>query len=165
MNNAGKHFECKRLFKFKDLILQGDVWTCLDLITDNSIAVVITSPPYWKQRDYKFDGQIGQENTPEEYIGRLVTVFDKLKQKLRNDGVFFLNVGDKYLSRYGKSHLLQIPYRLAYHLLKNGWRLEDIIIWCINQIIYLPRLRIDSLIVTNPYLYYQRVKPINIKRN
>jgi len=113
----------------RDIILHGDVYACLDQLEDNSIAVAITSPPYWKQRDYGFEGQIGQENTPEEYIGRLVVVFSKLRQKMRKDGVFFLNVGDKYLHRYGKSHLLQIPYRLAYHMIKDGWYLEDVIIW------------------------------------
>ncbi|MCR8487034.1 MAG: DNA methyltransferase [candidate division WOR-3 bacterium] len=113
----------------RDVILHGDVYACLDYLDDNSIAVAITSPPYWKQRDYKFEGQIGQEKTPEEYIGRLVKVFNKLRQKLRSDGIFFLNVGDKYLNQYGKSHLLQIPYRLAYHIVKDGWYLEDIIIW------------------------------------
>ena len=113
----------------KDILLFGDVYAGLEYLQDNSIAVAITSPPYWKQRDYKFEGQIGQEKTPEEYIGRLVVIYNKLRQKLRDDGIFFLNVGDKYLSRYGKSHLLQIPYRLAYHMVRNGWYLEDIIIW------------------------------------
>ena len=113
----------------KDVILHGDVYACLEYLEDDSTAVAITSPPYWKQRDYKFEGQIGQEKTPEEYIGRLVKVYNKLRQKLRRDGIFFLNVGDKYLNQYGKSHLLQIPYRLAYHMVKDGWRLEDIIIW------------------------------------
>jgi len=112
-----------------DVILHGDVYACLDQLDEDSITVAITSPPYWKQRDYGFEGQIGQENTSEEYIGKLVVVFNKLKQKMRDDGVFFLNVGDKYLHRYGKSHLLQIPYRLAYHMIKDGWYLEDIIIW------------------------------------
>lgn len=114
--------------EMKSLVLHGDVYACLEEI-DSPIAVAITSPPYWKQRDYGFKGQIGQEKTPEEYIGRLVAVYDKLRQKLREDGVFFLNVGDKYLGQYGKSHLLQIPYRLAYHMVRTGWYLEDIIIW------------------------------------
>ncbi len=113
----------------RDVILHGDVYACLDYLEDDSIAVAITSPPYWKQRDYKFEEQIGQEKTPEEYIGRLVKVYNKLRQKLRRDGIFFLNVGDKYLNQYGKSHLLQIPYRLAYHMVKDGWHMEDIIIW------------------------------------
>jgi len=114
--------------KMRSIILQGDVYACLEEI-DEPIAVAITSPPYWRQRDYGFVGQIGQERTPEEYIGRLVAVYDKLREKLREDGIFFLNVGDKYLGQYGKSHLLQIPYRLGYHMVKTGWRLEDIIIW------------------------------------
>ncbi|MGC8622248.1 MAG: DNA-methyltransferase, partial [Caldisphaera sp.] len=113
----------------KDTILYGDVYAALGHLENNSIAAAITSPPYWKQRDYKFKGQIGQEKTPEEYIGRLVVIFNRLRQKLREDGVFFLNIGDKYLNQYGKSHLLQIPYRLAYHMVKDGWLLEDIIIW------------------------------------
>jgi len=113
----------------RDLIILGDVYAGLNYIKDNSISVVITSPPYWKQRDYGFEGQIGQEETPEEYIGKLVQIFNKLYEKLKDNGVFFLNIGDKYLEKYGTSHLLQIPYRLAYHLVKNNWKLEDILIW------------------------------------
>ncbi len=113
----------------RDILIFGDTYTGLEYIKDKSITVAITSPPYWKQRDYKFEGQIGQEESPEEYIGRLVQIYNKLRQKLKDEGVFFLNIGDKYLSRYGKSHLLQIPYRLAYHMVKDGWYLEDIIIW------------------------------------
>ncbi len=112
-----------------DVLLHGDVYACLDHLEDDSIAVAVTSPPYWRQRNYRFEGQIGQEKTPEEYIGRLVKVYSKLRRKLRRDGVFFLNIGDKYLNRYGKSHLLQIPYRVAHHMVRDGWRLEDIIIW------------------------------------
>ncbi len=113
----------------RDVLLHGDVYHALDRLEDNSIAVAVTSPPYYKQRDYGFEGQIGQEKTPEEYIGRLVKVFSKLKSKLRDDGIFFLNVGDKYMNKYGKSHLLQIPYRIAWHMVKDGWKLIDIIIW------------------------------------
>ncbi len=112
-----------------DILYHGDIYASLKQLKNESIAVAITSPPYWKQRDYGFEGQIGQENTSEEYIGKLVAVFNLLKDKLREDGIFYLNVGDKYLSRYGKSHLLQIPYRLAYHMIRNGWRLVDLIIW------------------------------------
>jgi site-specific DNA-methyltransferase (adenine-specific) len=112
-----------------DIVLHGDVYACLEQLDTNSIALAITSPPYWKQRDYGFESQVGQEHTSEAYIGRLVTIFHQLKQKLRTNGIFFLNIGDKYLHQYGKSHLLQIPYQLAYHMTKDGWRLEDIIIW------------------------------------
>jgi len=47
----------------KDTILYGDVYACLNSIGDNSISVAITSPPYWMQRDYGFEGQIGQEKS------------------------------------------------------------------------------------------------------
>mgnify|MGYP001166170146 FL=1 len=113
----------------EDLILNGDVYSCLCELPSNSVRIVVTSPPYWKQRDYGFEGQIGREMTPEEYIGRLITIFDKILEKMTDDGVFFLNIGDKYLSRYGKSMLLQIPYRLAYHMVRRGWYLADILIW------------------------------------
>lgn len=113
----------------KDVILHGDVYSCLSFLEDNSISIAITSPPYYKQRDYGFKGQIGQEKTPEEYISKLVKIFSKLREKLKDDGIFFLNIGDKYFSKYGKSHLLQIPYRLAYHMQREGWYLEDILIW------------------------------------
>ena len=86
-------------------ILHGDVVACLNSLDDNSIAAAITSPPYWKQRDYKFKGQIGQEETSEDYIGHLVKVYNVLRKKLRKDGVFFLNIGDKYQTQYGNSHL------------------------------------------------------------
>lgn len=113
----------------KNTIIYGDVYSGINSLEDGSISVVITSPPYWKQRDYGFEGQIGQEKTPEEYINKLRTIFGVLKDKLTDDGVFYLNIGDKYLNKYGNSHLLQIPYKLAYHMIEDGWILEDIIIW------------------------------------
>ncbi len=138
-----------------DLIIHGDVFAGLDLLQDESVAVAVTSPPYWRQRDYGFQGQIGQEDAPEDYIGRLVRIFNKLKRKMREDGVFFLNVGDKYLHRYGKSHLLQIPYRLAYHMMKDGWQLEDIIIW--YKLNYMPSSVKDRFTNTyEPVLVFSR---------
>jgi DNA modification methylase len=113
----------------KNTIIYGDVYSGINSLEDSSVHVVITSPPYWMQRDYGFEGQIGQEKTPEEYISKLRTIFGVLKDKLTDDGVFYLNIGDKYLNKYGNSHLLQIPYRLAYYMIEDGWILEDIIIW------------------------------------
>ncbi len=113
----------------RNLLLHGDVYAALRMIPSGSVKLAITSPPYWKQRDYGFEGQIGQESTPEDYIGRLASIFDLLREKLVPDGVFFLNIGDKYLQKYGKSHLLQIPYRLALEMVRRGWYLRDIIIW------------------------------------
>lgn len=110
-------------------VFHGDVCASIKLIEDKSIDVIITSPPYYKQRDYGFAQQIGQEPTPELYIIKLVDLFSAIKDKLSPHGVFFLNIGDKYLSKYGKSHLLQIPYKIAYLMQEKGWYLADILIW------------------------------------
>lgn len=54
----------------------------------------ITSPPYYWLRDYKVEQQIGQEDTVEGYVNAIASVMDEVKRVLRDDGVFFLNLGD-----------------------------------------------------------------------
>jgi len=103
----------------------GDVNKCLKLLPENSVDCVITSPPYWKQRDYKDPRQIGQEGTYEEYIKKLVNVFNEIKRVLKPTGTLFLNVGYKYQDK----ELLLIPELLAAELQKNGWALLNKIIW------------------------------------
>jgi len=110
-------------------IIHSDVYAGLKSLPNNSIHAAITSPPYWGQRDYGFEGQIGNEEKYQDYISKLVTVFRVLRDKLVEKGVFFLNIGDKYLPKYGKSPLGFIPYKLAYFMKKDGWRLDDILIW------------------------------------
>jgi len=58
----------------------------------------VTSPPYWGLRDYGYEGHIGLEETPEEYVANLVEVFSEVKRVLRNDGTVWLNIGDTYWS-------------------------------------------------------------------
>lgn len=89
----------------------------------------MTSPPYWNQRDYEFEGQIGQEAAFTDYCERLTRVFTILREKLSQKGVFFLNIGDKYLSKYGNTPLGMIPYVLAHYMELSGWYLDEIIIW------------------------------------
>ena len=72
---------------------------CLDTLKrmDNeSINCVITSPPYYRLRDYGIDGQIGLEPTPEEYVSKLVTIFREIRRVLTKDGTVWLNLGDSY---------------------------------------------------------------------
>jgi len=113
----------------KATIIHSDVYSGINSLPDNSISIVITSPPYWKQRDYGFEIQIGQEEKIEEYIGKLIAIFILLRNKLKDDGVLFLNVGDKYIQRYGKSYLGLIPYKFAYFMKQDSWILNDILIW------------------------------------
>ncbi|MCB1189457.1 MAG: hypothetical protein H7A23_02115 [Leptospiraceae bacterium] len=57
---------------------------------------------------------MGNEETYMEYISKLIYIFNKLRKKLKKDGVFFLNIGDKYISKYGKSPLAFVPYNNDY---------------------------------------------------
>ncbi len=61
-----------------------------------SVQCCVTSPPYWNLRDYKMDGQLGLERTPQEYIENMVEVFKQVKRVLKNDGTLWMNLGDSY---------------------------------------------------------------------
>lgn len=69
----------------------------LKLLEDNSINTCVTSPPYYGLRDYGVDGQIGLEETFEEYINHLVEIFREVKRVLKDDGTLWLNLGDSYV--------------------------------------------------------------------
>jgi hypothetical protein len=56
-------------------VIQGDCRHALRDLPDESVHCVCTSPPYWRQRDYGNPAQIGLEQTPDEYIDHLVSVF------------------------------------------------------------------------------------------
>lgn len=56
----------------------------------------VTSPPYFGLRDYGHEGQIGLEQTPEEYIAAMVEVFRCVRDVLADDGTLWLNIGDSY---------------------------------------------------------------------
>jgi len=79
-------------------ILQGDSLEVLKTLPDESINMVITSPPYWALRDYGVDGQLGLEPTFEEYITKLCNIFDEVKRVLKKDGTCWVNMGDTYNS-------------------------------------------------------------------
>lgn len=77
--------------------------SCQETMTkmdDNFIQCIVTSPPYWGLRNYanQDSTQLGQENTPQEYINKLVDIFMECYRILREDGVMFLNIGDTYFN-------------------------------------------------------------------
>ena len=81
----------------KDTILYGDCRETLCGFLPQSARVCVTSPPYYGLRDYGGeDSQIGQEQTPEEYIDQLVNVFKEVKNVLTDDGTCWVNLGDSY---------------------------------------------------------------------
>ena len=79
-----------------DYIINRDALFALRELPDESVHCAVTSPPYYALRDYGLDAQIGREDTPEQYIERLVAVFHELKRVLRSDGTFWLNIADTY---------------------------------------------------------------------
>jgi len=83
-------------------IVCGDALTVLRELPNACMCMCVTSPPYWGLRDYKVDGQIGLEKTPEEYVDKMVQVFREVRRVLRDDGTLWLNLGDSYVSAKGR---------------------------------------------------------------
>ncbi len=136
------------------MILRGDALHILSRLPKESVQCVVTSPPYWGLRDYGMDGQIGLEATPSQFVNRLVAVFREVHRVLKNDGTFWLNVGDGYTSGnrgwrapdkknparamtvrpdtpegLKPKDLVGIPWRLAFALQQDGWYLRSDVIW------------------------------------
>jgi DNA modification methylase len=141
-------------------ILTGD---CLDLMRampDASVDCCVTSPPYYWQRDYGVDGQLGHEPHPDDFVASLVAVFAEVRRLLTDDGVLWLNLGDSYYSGNGqpkgrdprspsrdwmrqkvrpldrpglgwpKKSLLGLPWAVASALSRDGWTVRAEVIWC-----------------------------------
>lgn len=77
-------------------IIQGDVLDGLRTLPDACVQCTVTSPPYFGLRNYGVDGQIGLEETPEQFIQKMVEVFREVRRVTRDDGVLWLNLGDSY---------------------------------------------------------------------
>lgn len=141
-------------------LLVGDAIEQLKTMPDKSINTCVTSPPYYGLRDYGIESQIGLEESPEEYINRLVEVFREVKRVLRDDGILWVNIGDSYsgsgkgpkgkisrdcqnMDKIGKGgnipmgtkpkDLIGIPWMLAFALRNDGWYLRQDIIWAKNN--------------------------------
>lgn len=140
-------------------ILLGDALERLRDLPDGSAHCCVTSPPYFNQRDYGVAGQLGLEPTPEAFVGRLVEVFGEVRRVLRDDGTFWLNIGDSVYSGNGqpcgsdprspnrdwmrqtkrwldtpgmglpKKSLLGMPWRVAHALQADGWTIRQEIVW------------------------------------
>lgn len=78
------------------MIFWGDALSVLKTLDSESINCCVTSPPYYNLRDYGVDGQVGLENSPEEYIQKLVEIFREVRRVLKNDGTLWVNIADSY---------------------------------------------------------------------
>lgn len=140
-----------------DKIYNEDCLQGLKNLPDDCIDCCVTSPPYYALRDYDCEGQIGLEDTPQEYIDRLTEVFMEVHRVLKPEGTLWLNIGDSYCGTGDKGDwkdpknvngrngqavsktkivdgckskdLIGIPWMLAFSLRNAGWYLRQDIIW------------------------------------
>lgn len=82
-------------------VLTGDVRETLRTVPDATAQTCVTSPPYYGLRDYGAAGQIGQEQSPAEYVSTMVAVMREVRRVLRDDGTLWLNVGDSFAADRG----------------------------------------------------------------
>jgi site-specific DNA-methyltransferase (cytosine-N4-specific) len=138
----------------KSGIILGSASEVLSTFPSNHFQTCITSPPYWGLRDYGVSEQIGAELTVQGYIDNVVSVFREVKRVLKDDGTFWLNIGDSYTSGnrtwrdtdrknparamayrpptpegLKPKDLIGIPWRLAFALQADGWYLRSDIVW------------------------------------
>lgn len=110
-------------------LVKGDAFDLFDQLPDESVDLILTSPPYWGLRDYEGDhnweildawkaegnrqedppsyewyrengGMLGLEPLPEWYVSNLVAIVEKAKRVLKLSGSFWLNIGDTYFARW-----------------------------------------------------------------
>jgi DNA modification methylase len=136
-------------------VIELDALAGVRTLHDRSVQCCVSSPPYFRQRDYGVAGQWGQEESPELYVDRLVVLFREVRRVLTDSGTLWLVLGDSYAGnrRGGRFHpkfrnkqgqegppvgvypgikrkdLLGIPWMVAFALRKDGWYLrQDIIL-------------------------------------
>ena len=80
-------------------ILIGSCIERINDLPDNYFQCCVTSPPYYGLRDYGHVDQIGKESSPAEFVTNLVNVFESVKNKLKDNGTLWVNLGDSYWSK------------------------------------------------------------------
>jgi len=152
--------ECAYYADDNTLILNMDVREALRFLNEQGIYVncIVTSPPFYGQRDYDVDGQIGLEKHPSDFIEALSDVFGLCRSVLADNGSLWVNIGDTYWSGKGQhrsdeskqsarrfglrpqdrkgdglwcvpKQLLLIPHRLAISLQDDGWLVRNDNVW------------------------------------
>lgn len=138
-------------------VYAGDAAAVLATLPDDRYGAVITSPPYYWQRDYQVSGQLGQEPTVAGYVTALTAAMSEVRRVMAPRGLLFLNLGDTYYSGKGrpqghdskhpgrrqtrlravdagdlgfpKKTLLGIPWRVALSMIDDGWILRSAVAW------------------------------------
>jgi site-specific DNA-methyltransferase (cytosine-N4-specific) len=142
------------------IILNMDINKGLNLLAQHNVIVncIVTSPPFYGQRDYEVDGQIGLEDHPAEFVKKLAASMDKCSPVLATNGSMWVNLGDTYWSGKGEhrsgeakqgarrfgirpqdktgdgklckpKQLLLIPHRFAIAMQDTGWIVRNDNVW------------------------------------
>jgi DNA methylase len=129
----------------------GDAREVLATLPGRSVNCIVTSPPYWRKRDYGVPGQYGREPGPAPYVENLRSAFREARRVLADDGTCWLNLGDGYSVGGGAvtgihaylgaslaghqapgmraKNLLGLPWRVAFALQEDGWIIRNAIVW------------------------------------
>lgn len=145
-------------------VIHGDCLEELRKLPAESVQMCVTSPPYFGLRSYLPDGhpdkvkELGSEETPKEFVAKMVEVFEEVRRVLRTDGTVFLNLGDSYAREGGTQgggnrqclhmegtqnrmckipegsslkvkDLIGIPWRVAFAMQDAGWYLRQWMPW------------------------------------
>ena len=144
----------------RTLLFHADVLEALEWLRASEVQVdtVVTSPPFYGQRDYEVDGQIGLEEHPSTFVDRLMEVFNAVRPVLKPTGSLWVNLGDTYWSGKGQhrsgekkqsarrfglrpqdrlgdglwcrpKQLLLIPHRFAIAMQDSGWLVRNDNVW------------------------------------
>ena len=105
--------------------LVGDALEIARTLPSEVVDTIVTSPPYYLQRDYGSPDQIGQEASPAAYVARLAELFEELLRVVKPTGSLWMVIGDKYLN----GELMGMPWRVCLALKDLGWRLRSDCIW------------------------------------
>jgi site-specific DNA-methyltransferase (adenine-specific) len=114
-------------------VLVGDALDRLRELPGGSIDMVLTSPPYFRLRDYAADGQIGLERHVDHWAERLLAISAEVHRVLVPTGTLWLNLGDSYSTHRDqgaeRKSLLMAPEQLALRLQRAGWIIRNKIVW------------------------------------
>lgn len=145
----------------RNQIIVGDAARELRRLPDASVDMVLTSPPYFRLRDYQTEGQLGLEAHVDHWVDGLDVVARQLQRVLKPTGTLWLNLGDTYSTHpdqgTARKSLLLGPERLAQRLVMGDWVLRNKIIWAKAN--PMPSSVRDRLSCTWEYLYVFALQP------
>lgn len=142
-------------------ILVGDVREQLRRVSDQSIDCAVTSPPYFRLRDYGEGRQIGLEGHIDDWVQAIRTSCAEVARVLVPTGTLWLNLGDTYSThlRQGaaRKSLMLGPERVAFALQRDGWIIRNRVIWAKSNTV--PSAVQDRLSTTYEVVYLLARQP------